>query len=319
MRSGRWSLTRLALVMALGFVVAGCSGGSDQTAAPVAQIDADAPPLHSFDIYAVGNAEGNILFGDIYGITLKPFKAYRLTADKRISWITANASTIALAAGDEQIDKLGLLSEGGIIVPLPGLGRPHAFAPEFQSDGTLRFSDLGAGDAVVNRYVSYDFATGKTNVLFKTKDDIEIDAAAPGSGFLAVDRPRSGDARIVLRSFTGASRSFTIAQRIGSPVAGKRLIAVGTYGSSNVDEPATDIAVLDPKSGKINTIKGWAPLGWTPDGQKILAVRTGIPALRDAELAVIDPAHPATPEILGSIPGLTLYAATWIDRSGAAG
>lgn len=283
-------------------------------AAPVPQVDADAPPLNTFDIYLIGSADGNVLFADVYGVVLEPFRSYRLTADKRISAISANRKTVALAAGDEQIDKLGMLVAGGEIAPIPGLGRPHAFSPEFQPDGTLRFSDLGPGEEIVNRYVSYDLETQKTTVLFKSKDEIEIDSAATGGGFFVVDRTQGRDSRLVLTSFKGAARPFSIAPSIGGAISGKRLVAVPVYSSADPDDPATDTAVLNPKNDSVETIKGWAPLGWAPDGTRLLVVRTGMPALLDSELAVIDPANPDQPQILGTIPGLTVYGASWVER-----
>jgi hypothetical protein len=65
-------------------------------------------------------------------------------------------------------------------------------------------------------------------------------------------------------------------------------------------------------------VEGWSELGWSPDGTKLLVVRAAPARLPDAEFAVLDPNEPDQPQVLGTIPGITFYAATWIDRSGTA-
>jgi hypothetical protein len=309
-------LVGTAVLAALLLAVVGCGGDSDDGAAPVAQIDADAPPLSTFDVYAVGSTDGNVLFSDLYGIALNPLRAYRLSADKRVSWITANASAVAVAAADEQVDKLGLVQPGGGIAEIPGLGRPHAYSPEFQPDGTMRYEDLGTGDAIVHRYMSYDPETQKTTVLFKTKDDTaSIAAAGPDGGFLSVVQAPNRDDQILVMDFDGKKRAITIAPQIGSPVSGKGFIVSSVY-RHGPDVPATDTAVVNPRTGKVRLIEGWAMLGISPDRTRFLAVRH---SGGDAELAVVDPANPGQPEILGTIPGLTLFMASWVDRSASAG
>ncbi len=299
------------LLAAVFLASAGCGDESDDEAA-VARIAADAPPLSAFDIYAVGSGDGNVLFSDVYGITLNPLRAYRLTADKRVSWITANAGTVAVAAGDEQIDKLGLVQSDGVIAEIPGLGRPHAFSPEFQPDGTLRYEDLGTGDTIVHRYMSYDPKSTKSTVLFETRDDTaSIAAAGPGGGFLSVVQTENRDDQILLMDFDGKRRAITVAPQIGSPVAGKGFVVSPVYRAGS-DVPASDTAVVNPRTGKVRMIEGWAVLGVTPDRTKFLAVRH---LGSDAELGVVDPTNPDTPQILGTIPRLTLYMASWVERA----
>lgn len=142
MRPSGCTASRAALVLALALGASACGGGAGPEgteSGPVAA--ADAPGPHSFEVYAIGSDAGNVLFADVYGITLNPLRAYRITTDKRISALSADPDTVVVAAADEQIDKLAMVAEGGNLAPVPGLGRPHAFSPEIQPDGRIRHED----------------------------------------------------------------------------------------------------------------------------------------------------------------------------------
>lgn len=316
MKLTRGAVGRCLLAVGVAAALAGCGGGDRSEVATPAQVDSDAPPLNSFDIYAIGNDAGNILFADIYGITLNPFRAYRLTVDKRISSISANRDTVVVAAGDEQIDKLAQVAEGGSLVPIPGLGRPNAFTPQAMADGTIRFRDQGPGQKILNRYMSFDPATGRAKVLHSSKKDFGQGVRATPFGlFTSMVRPEGSAASVVLIARDGAKTKFAIAPRLGTAESGRALIAVDLYGSPDVNAPATDTVLLNPKTGKKTTVEGWAALAWSPDGTKLLVVRAADTRLPDAELAVLDPANPDQPEILGTIPGVTFFQASWVDRS----
>jgi hypothetical protein len=299
------------LLMAL---LVGCGGGSD-AAAPTPGIDQDAPPLHSFNIYAVGAADGNELFADVYGITLNPLRAYRLTADKRISWLSATKDTIVVAAGDDQVDKLGVIAAPDSIGPIAGLGRPQAFSPEVQPDGTIRFQDLGKGEKLTPRYLSYDPASGKTRVLYKSDDPaIAFAGAGPGSGFTAVNQEAKPNNYVLLIGGRGDSRKVAMPGQITNPSPGKHFVAAGVFGPSVGDGPV-DTALIDNRTLKVRTVKGCVPLAWTPDGTKLLVGLTHAGSdTHDTELALLDPASPSLPpEPMGTLPGVSLFMGTWVS------
>ncbi len=320
MRITRARMTQAVVAAALTMALCGCNDDNATSASAAAEVDAGAPPLHSFDIYALGSDTGNELQADVYGITLDPLRVYRLTADKRVSWLSADADTIALSAADEQVDKLGFLSEGGAIAPWPGLGRPHAFAPEIQADGTIRYQDNGLGEDIISRYMSYDPSTSKSRVLYRDKANLEIAAAGPRDGFLIVHHNLAGVDAVIAVDAEGKRTAYPIAPRIESPAFGKGFIAVAVYGSSDVDAGATSTALVDLKSGKVRLIEGWAELGWTPDRTKLLVTRTGGDAQSPvSELAVLDPARPnEAPQVLGSVPVRELFMASWVDQNQSA-
>lgn len=301
---------RVFLALALSLATAACGENADAGGGPAV----DAPPLHSFDVYAIGSADGNILEADLYGISLNPLRAHRVTEGKRISWISADSDTVVVAAGDQQIDKLGYIQEDGQIGPIPGLGRPAAYSPVIQPDGTIRYEDDGPGDDVITRYMSYDPDTSRTTVLFRTTRDMNLVGTSPEGRFLEVIHNDAGPDAVALVSKSGDRRVFTVGKRIEGPIPGKDLIAIGSLGSPDPNAPATATIILDPTNGKTRSVDGWAPLTWTPDGTKLLVVRAGETRLPDAELAVLDPAEANNPQILGTIPGLTFFQADWVAR-----
>lgn len=312
MRINRIASARVLIAVALAVALSSC-GGEDSAAPASAQIDTDAPPLHSFDIYALGSEAGNELSADVYGISLNPLRSYRLTADKRVSWLSASADAIAVSAADEQIDKLAFLSDGGQMVPWPGLGRPHAFAPEIQADGTIRYQDSGLGEAIISRYMSYDPDSERSRVLYRDEADIEIAAKGPGETFLVVDHDLKRIDRVLVRNRDGKQTAYPVAEAIGSPEFGKSFISVPVYGASDPDAPANGVGLINVKTGEVRVVEGWAELGWTPDRTKILVGRGGPDS---TELAVLDPNLPdQEPEILGTVPIKELYMASWVDRT----
>lgn len=312
MRTRTTAVVSTMVVLALATGLGSCGGDSD-SGVPTA-MSSEAPALHNFDIYAIASAEANELQADVYGLTVNPLRAVRLTTDKRVSWISADEDTVVLAAADEQIDKLGYLLDGGAIGPLGDLGRLVAYSPELQPDGTIRYQDDGAGKASISRYMAYDPRTDRARVLFKSTKDLNVVAAMPGRKFLEVIHRDTAVDQVAVTTLRGGRRVFPIADRIASPIAGKKLVAVAAFTAADVNLPADATVILDPLTGKVGTVNGWAPLSWTPDGTKLLVVRAGETRLPDAELAVLDPADPTKPEILGTIPGLTFFQAEWVAR-----
>ncbi len=261
---------------------------------------------------------GTSLQADVYGITPDPLAG--LPADRRQARLggwSADANTIAVSAADEQVDKLGFLSEGGAIASWPGLGRPHAFAPQIQADGTIRYQDNGLGEDIISRYMSYDPSTTKSRVLYRDKANLEIAAAGPRDGFLIVDHDVAGVDTVIAVDSKGKRTAYPIAPRIESPEFGNGFIAVAVYGSPDVDAGATSTALVDLKTGKVRLVEGWAELGWTPDRTKLLVTRTGGDAQTPvSELAVLDPARPnEAPQVLGSVPVRELFMASWVDQN----
>lgn len=304
--------------VAVGLGLTACGGGSS-VAAPTEAHGGLLPAR--FDAYATGSVAGDIRNADVYGITFTPLRAYRLTVDKRISYLSADPERVVVAAADQGVDLLGQLGLHGQIVEIPGFGRPHAFGPELQHDGTVRFSDDEGSGPKDGRYLSWDPATSKTRVLHRESSQVFGGThAGPGGQFVYTygARTETGIDRVVVVS-KGRAKSFDTAESTGGSSWGARFISVRVLEPTGGFGPATGLLLLDPGTGKRVEVPGWSPIAWSPDGNRLLVQRTGGAADAPSELAVLDPENPTAPRSLGTVPYLTLYQGSWIHDEAPAG
>lgn len=316
MRLIRHRSTRALSIAGLALSLCACGGGDSKVdaGATADAVAAEAPALHGFDVYATASEDGNILQADLYGITLQPLRAYRLTSGKRISYVSADADSVVVSAAYDTIDRLAEVGEGGTLNDVPGLGRPHAFTPEILSDGKIYFEM----DGDKRQYLSWDPSTRTRKVLFASdKEDVGGVSAGPDRQFLYLDQRKEKSGEIVVVGPKGAKRSYPVAPSIGAATWGERLIAVTLLGAGSGFPPAIGTVLLDPGNGKKTTVQGWAPLAWSPDRKELLVTRGSEPAVPDAELAVMDPAQPGSPRVLGELAKLTIFQASWVDRGSA--
>jgi len=311
-----WTRTAVTAVAVCG-LLAGCGGGGKTfvsdgrpTPGPVST-----RPVNSFEIYLQASTEGNVLFADVYGLELRPLHVDRLTAGKRISTMEADAEHVAVASADSDIgDRLGYVGDGGSILDIPGLGRPNAFAPVFDRDGTLLFQQntKNTSGAVVTQFFRYDERSGRKTLLLQGDEHLSGPFALP-DGFLAysIDSPKR---TLLVKKGNRTIRSFPDPESATELMIGARLAAfeLDAAGSNFGDKP-TDTLLLDLKSGKQRTVVGWQPLCWDPAGTKLLVRRTA--NTTNSELALLDPDHPdAVPQPLGTIPHLVIYHGAWVAR-----
>ncbi|HEY2832258.1 MAG TPA: hypothetical protein VGJ14_07535 [Sporichthyaceae bacterium] len=295
---------------------AGCGGGSDvaAVASGAATAGATATPaardLSSYDVYVQGNAENNPLFQDVYGIRFNPFTVDRITTDKRISWLAADGARVMVAAGDEDIDKLGQLTGSGEVLPIPGLGRPHAYSPALL-DGVMYYDDAqGDESAGENRYFAWNLAKRTKTLLFSSKADLGPGLPAAGGRLVLGGPGKPGHSETVIRSKTGKLTRFDLKTDAGNSFVGRDLIAVNTLETVSGKEDVDGFVLLDPSTGNVKRVAGYQILCWSPDGLRLLARRSG--DAKKTQLVLLDPSHPDAPTELHDIPGLVLFGASWV-------
>jgi len=297
----------IATSVGLLFTLTACGGGSHPTAT-----ETPPPPLDRFDAILMGNAQDDNGHADLYGFTFHPLRAYRLTTGKNIDDFSVSGTTVLVAAADEQVDKLGQLGPGGQILPIPGIGRPHAFGPEIRPNGSIRYEDDKGSGKNDERFVEFNPRTGKTTVLY-TGDGNEVGAftTGPAGRLFYYNQGRTTHGQVVVIGPGKSTHTYRIATNIGTPAVGKRLIAVAVDA---VDQlyTATGVVLLDPATGKQTPVDGWSPVAWSPDGTKLLVERTGAAAKAPSELGLLDPADPTHPRPIGTIPHLSIYQGSWL-------
>lgn len=309
-------MTRTSAAVACAVALTACGGGDGTTVAGPIEAHGGIHPAQ-FDVYAIGSTLDDPRNADVYGITLNPLRAYRVTTQKRISYVSANADMVVVAAADQGVDMLGRLDPDGQILDIPGLGRPHAFSPAIQPDGTIRYDDAEGEGAKNARYLSWNPGTKKSRVLFREASSVLSSVVAgPGGAFAYTESIRDAINKLVVVRESGKARSFATADTTGFNYWGKTLIAVMVLPPNDGFAPAIATILIDPASDRTTEVPGWSPIAWSPDGTRLLVQRTGGGAGAPSELALLDPDNPTAPRSLGTIPHLTVYQGSWIRGDG---
>lgn len=307
------TLRACAALLVGAMTLAGCGDGGE-TAESASQIPAAADSgVTGFDLYVAASEEGRIQFADVYGITLQPLRAYRITTDKRISAISASADKVVVAAADEQIDQLGELSADGLIRPIPGLGRPHAFNPQVLPSGNIRFLDANGEGENPNRFLEWDPNTSRQKVLRSVGESTYLDFGTGPEG-VTFQLLEGNTKRPQIKIFgSKKTTTYPLPAESGSARWGKDQIAVQLRMETGAAFPTpVGALILNPDTGKQVTVNGWSPIGWSPDGAKLFVQRTGGAAGAPSELGVLDSTDPQSVRSLGSIPYLEIYGGSWV-------
>lgn len=299
----------------LGLVVfAGVSGCGDDEAAPSALGAASqGRALSAYDLVVVASAENNPLYSDLYGITVDPLSATRITTDKRISSLDAFGGQVVVAAADGPTDRLAFVADNGDLTPIPKLGRPFAYSPNFRADGSVVFRDfVQDNDIAVYRTREWDQTSEQTRTLSRSKEELLGLQLGSDGRLLFLRNNETGDDVVVVENAKGKQRSF----RLDGDGAGylgwgrDHIAATANAADASFGEQATGTVFIAIDTGEQQLVPGWQPIAWNGDGTKVLARSTA--DLTRSELAFLDPRNPAAPERLGVLPALAIYFGSWM-------
>lgn len=312
-------LRRIAAAVAAAAVLIGLPGCSDAgSAAPGAPeaTPVQARDLGAYDAFVIASADNNILFADVYGVRFSPLSADRITADKRISSLGADAEHLIVAAADTDVDRLAAVTGDGALVPVPGLGRPFAYNPHV-TDGVLFYEDIaGSEDREVNRYFRWDIDAQEESRLFRSGEQLDgITPIGKGSFVFAGTAGRADqEDSIVIRDPSGELAKYPVGGDTASMAVGARHVATTLVASgNNFGEKPADLVLIAISDGRQTRVPGLQAIAWTPDGTRLLARRTTSPTSSD--LVLLDPAKPDQLNEVGSIPDLVIYSGTWVRNN----
>lgn len=313
--TGRSHRRRAFIATLLGLLVfVGISGCGDDAAAPSA-LGATSPEaaLSDYDLVVVASAENNPLYSDLYGITVNPLSATRITTDKRISSLDAFAGQVVVAAADGPTDRLAFVADNGVLTPIPGLGRPFAYSPNFRPDGSVVFRDfVQDNDVAIYRTREWDRTSERTRTLSRSKEELLGLQLASDGRSLYLRNNETGDDVVVVENTEGRQRSF----RLNGDGAGylgwgrDHIAATASAADASFGEQATGTVLITIDTGEQELVPGWQPIAWNGEGTKLLARSTA--DLARSELAFLDPLNPAAPERLGVLPALAVYFGSWM-------
>ncbi|MGQ0464557.1 MAG: hypothetical protein ACT4QG_04470 [Sporichthyaceae bacterium] len=305
-------LAAAATALTLG-LLAGCgSDGPGAATAAQGQPTPVARDLGSYDAFVLASAENNTLFADVYAIRFQPFGIDRITTGKRISRLGADRDHVVVAAGDENVDRLAVVSGTGDLLPVPGLGRPHAFAPKVV-DGVVYYRDIDEADREDDsRYFAYNLGDQSKKLLFRTQKTHFGLAPMNGGRTISTTDSEDGPVRAVVRDKSGKQNSFDLGDEAGSGGAlGRDWFAYALVGvDESGEDKALGLALLNPDTGKIKRVLGVQAVAWSPDGTRLLAKRIGSPT--DSALVLLDPAKPEKLLDVHTVSGLAIYSGAWV-------
>ncbi|GAA0609440.1 hypothetical protein GCM10009547_09400 [Sporichthya brevicatena] len=306
---GRVRRAATAAAAAVLLLSSGCSDSDADSSAPATTTPGVSRDLASYDAFVLASEENDPLFADVYGLRFDPLIAERITTVRRISTLSADDEHVAVAAADGDADRLALVEGDGSLVPVPGLGRPYAFAPVLH-DGVLHY-EAPEVDTDARRFLAFDLAKRKRTVVGRSTT-----LAAPyplASGAVLYNRVQDvvgAPTTVVLKSTNGKARELSFGVRVYGGGVG----AEWTSGTINAadnrfgDKPEA-LILLNLKTGKTKRIDGFQDVCWSPDGTRLLARRVGDP--RSSPLVLIDPESQEVTEV-GTVPGLAIYSGTWV-------
>ncbi|MGQ0624575.1 MAG: hypothetical protein ACT4PP_08000 [Sporichthyaceae bacterium] len=302
---------RLAAAVASLALLTGCGADSGDalTSSPAAPLARDLP---TYDAYVLASAENNPLFADVYAIRFQPFAIDRITTNKRISSVSADKDQVLVAAADQNVDRLAVVSGSGELLPVPGLGRPHAFEP-LVVDGVMYYQDIDeAKRKDDNRFFSYDLSRQTKKLLFRSAEDYYGLAPLSGGRLIYTTADEKDASEVVVRNKAGRERSISLGADGGNVGAlGRDWFA---HAVAEVDELGESriigLRLLDPDTGRTKMIPGLQAVTWSPDGTRLLARRINFPT--DSALVLLDPARPNAVVDVATVPGLAIYAGSWV-------
>ena len=263
----------LALLVA---VVAGCQADT-KTAAPepvkVAPTP-EPPPPGPGRFYVVAGA--NSLNADLYEMRFSPLDFQRLTKDSRVTTIGGCDQELIVSAAQKEVgyaDRLQAFRDG-TLQPIPGLGRPPASDPDVAPDcRILYYEQAEANGALVGEVRLWDPAKGTTTTRERGDPDRLAGATWGPSGAVAVLRRGPEGAKVTVIRPDGSKQEVDpkMADAGNTQWGMSGWLAIGEYPAGGEDPTGT--AFVNPATGGRQSLPGWVPLVWSPDGKRFLIAK----------------------------------------------
>ncbi|QSB14522.1 hypothetical protein JQS43_24080 [Natronosporangium hydrolyticum] len=323
MAQGVTSTGRACLVAGLAGLLAGACTDSSPAPEPttpatefhqdigVAVDLADYPRYEGTDLYLLAGPDVRTLDVYLVGFDREVERLTRSVPDLGVSFMSASGSLVVMADAATGRDELTVL-DGTARRPLPG--EPpgsRGFSPTLSPDGLLVYARLRpAGDT----------ADDATPFELVTRDGVDGDPTVQ----LRSEGPVAGvwgpDGTIVVRSHPGrADPEAAVEVMLLDPETGETTLLEPELdqAATLVSHPAArQVVIGDPAGGEAGLLDvrtgEWTPLpsGWTglcfdPYGERLLVGRGG-------DLALLDPAEPDGPTLIGETHGGSVGRCSWV-------
>lgn len=273
----------VAPVLALLVVVGAACQAETKTAAPepvkVTPTPEPLPPGPGRFYVTVGATD---LAADLYEMRFSPLEFRRLTTDSRVTTIGGCDRAIIVAAAQKEVGYADRLQEfrDGTLQPIPGLGRPPASTPDVAPDcRILYYEQAEANGVLVGEIRLWDPAKGTTTTLEQGDPELLGGATWGAGGAIAVVRRGPAGVKVTVIRPDGSRHEVDpkMADAGNTRWGAAGWLAIGELPLR--DPTSTDFVhstatvFVNPATGDRQSLPGWVPLVWSPDGTKFLVAK----------------------------------------------
>jgi hypothetical protein len=298
----------LALIVAVG---AGCQAETKTAVPEPVKITPtpEPPPPGAGRFYVKAGA--NSLNADLYEMRFSPLEFRRLTTDSRVTTIGGCDQRLIVSAAQKDVGYADRLQEfrDGTLQPVSGLGRPPASDPHVAPDcRILYYEQAEANGALVGEVRLWDPAKGTTITLEQGDPDRLAGATWGPGGAIAVLRRGPEGAKVTVTRPNGSKQEVDpkMADAGNTQWGASGWLAIGEYPAGAEDPTGT--VFVNPATGGRQSLPGWAPLVWSPDGTRFLLAK----ADDGNRLGVVEVADLTAVRDVGSSTVGPIWDAVWL-------
>lgn len=309
-----WAVRRLvAPALALLVAVAAGCRADTKTAAPETVEVTPAPelaPPGPGRFYVKAGASS--LNADLYEMRFSPLEFQRLTTDSRVTTIGGCEQRLIVSAAQKEVGYADRLQEfrDGTLKPIPGLGRPPASDPDVAPDcRILYYEQAEANGVVVGEVRLWDPARAATATLEQGDPDRLAGATWGPGGAVAVLRREPGGVKVTVIRPDGSKHEVDpkMADAGNTQWGRSDWLAIGEYPVGG--ENPTGTVFVNPATVGRQSLPGWVPLVWSPDGTRFLVAK----ADDRTRLGVVEVADLTAVRDVGSSTAGPIWDAVWLS------
>ena len=259
------------------------------------------------------NAGANTLDADLYEMTFSPPGFLRLTTNARVTTVGGCPDKVIVAAAQREVgyaDRLQELS-GDKLVPVETLGLEVGSNPDVAEDCRILYNRLADSDPELVQEIRLWDPVKQTGSTVISGATVAGGSWGPGGEVVVLKREPAGPRLLIMKPDGTSSEIDPQVPDVGNAPWGKGgWMAVAVFDVPR--QPPTATLFLNPATGERQTLNGWLPLTWSPDGNQLLVVE----AKKGTTLAVVElPDLTHTRNVGASTVG-TVADAVWLPAGG---
>jgi hypothetical protein len=275
----------------LALVIAGCTEGKAKRAQCV-----PSAPGAGDGIYVMAGAEASS--ADLYTLRL-PLTFHRLTTDARISSLGANSDMVVVSSARLDVDRLESWN-GCELVPVSGLGSPHAYTPALSRERKLAYIELGDSSGALSFTLkTWDIDAQRAVEILSSKSPLANPCWGDGNVLRVLENPGNQPNILTVDTAGRVSREPAGVDDGLVMRCSRDVVAISP------SRTRARTLLIDLPTGRRRVIAGWSALAWSPDGTRLLMTTV------EGRLGILNWPGTNPPEDLGLSPIGPLWDAAW--------